>query len=292
MKIVKKTHSELCMKTGIIWGLVVWSLGFGGIPLFMIIALISDIGITEISCKRFVPTQVDCIKTQSRYFGLVESSSQTIPRVVEARFIQKIEKGDCDCDDSHIDNSVALVTKHGWMVTAAAEDAYRNGVKGNEVIMRKIANQLNDFFKSDEISVSVIWDNRFTGFNLTFLAFTGIFIVIAIITSCFALRIKTLRISKVDGVLEWRQLSFLGFKKRVFKINEITAVEMKTKIDGDCYLEFSPAIVLNSGEPFILDTAKQQKMMLTILNDIGSFLGIPIICDEGFNRHQQVPQIG
>ena len=166
------------MKQGIAWTALVCALMCSGIPLFMILGIMTDIGITEISCDRIGPTQVDCIKTQSRYYGFVVSPSEFIPRVTEARFIRKETEDDCDCDDTKIDNSVALITDSGEIVTAAAEDAYRNNVKGDEKIMRAMSNRLNEFMKSDEISVSVTWDNRFTGFNLAFIGFTSIFLTV------------------------------------------------------------------------------------------------------------------
>ena len=133
---------------------------------------------------------------------------------------------------------------------------------------------LNDFLKSNEPSVNVRWDNRFSGFNLFAIAFLSIFIAVGFLLLFKSLKIKALQISKVDGKLKLDQLSLFGRKFRVFDINQISAVKMKSDIHGGHYQDFSPTLVLNSGDRCILDTSRDREEMFHMLDTINAFLGL------------------
>ena len=264
------------MKQGILWIGIIFVLFFGGGPLFLILKLITDVGVTEIYCERIRHDQVDCIKTQTRYFGLIESLRQNIYDVDSAQFVREVDgiESDCECDEQYIANSVALKTANGQVITAAEEEQFRNNVKGDEVKMRIMTRKLNDFLKSTEPSVNVRWDNRFSGFNLFAVAFLSIFVVVGFLLLCKSLKIKALQISKVDGKLKWNQLSLFGRKLRVFDLNQIAAVKMKSDIHGGYYQDFSPTLVLNSGERCILDTSRDRQEMFQMIDTINAFLGL------------------
>ena len=276
MKIVKNTNSELYMKQGIFWIGFIFVLFFGGGPLLLILKLATDVGVTEIYCERIRHDQVDCIKTQSRYFGLIESTRQSIYDVDSAQFVQEVDgtESDCDCDEQYIANSVALKTSNGLVKTVAEEEQFRNNVKGDEVKMRMITRELNNFLKSNEPRVSVKWDNRFSGFNLFASAFLSIFVTIGFLMLCKSLKTKTLQISKVDGKLIWSQLSLFGRKLKVFDINQVSAVKMKSDIHGGYYQDFSPTLILNSGERRVLDTSQDREEMFHMMHTINAFLGL------------------
>ena len=276
MKIVKNTNSEVCMKQGIFWIGIIFVLFFGGGPLFLILKLITDVGVTEIYCERIRADQIDCTRTQSRYLGLIESTPQTIYGVDRAQFIREVDgiESDCKCDDQYIANSVALITVNGQVITAAEEEQFRNNVKGDEAKMRMMTRELNNFLKSNEASVIVSWDNRFSEFNIIAIAFLSVFVAVGFLLLFKSLKIKALQINKVDGKLKWSQLSLFGRKLKVFDINQISAVKMKSDIHGGHYQDFSPTLVLYSGERCILDTSRDREEMFHIIDTINAFLGL------------------
>jgi hypothetical protein len=105
MKMVQESATELVYRQGMNVLLLIWSLGFAGIPLVMLIGLFSDSGITRIDCVR-PPQQtsihspnsfVNCRAQRLTFWGLAPQKAQSIPRVLRAHQVSEITPSKSDC---------------------------------------------------------------------------------------------------------------------------------------------------------------------------------------------------
>lgn len=241
MKNIQQTGSELVIKNkpDISQSISVFILStfFMGIPLVMMLGIFSLIGVTTLKCKRVEPTQVNCEKQESKFFGLVKQPPIRFNQVKNAKFKteEKINsEGDLDnVGERTIENLVTLVTSSGE-VTFVEDFVTVNGVRGSAVEMQRIATKINNFIQSNQPSL-VIERDLGGGLNEILLPL-GFFIILPEIIGVSLLlihfRSQTLIFDKKSSQLILEQKTLLGKKHEYYPLNEIEGVDIEEKYYG------------------------------------------------------------
>jgi len=235
MKIIKHNSSELVIKEqGDVFGSVftlIWTTFFSGIPLIIILVMLSNVGVTTLKCKRVEPTQVSCEKQESKFFGLVEQLPIKFIQVKSAKFKSK-EGIDSEAGYT-IDNWVTLVTSSGE-VTFVEDFVAVNGVRGSASQMQEIATQINNFIQSNQPSLKIQRDLRADLWQSLFpIGFMSIFVLIGLVALFMQFRSEIIIFDKNNRRLIREQKSLLGKKYRYYSLDEIIEVDIKTRTDSD-----------------------------------------------------------
>lgn len=231
MKIIKQTSSELALKNKPDIFILLWVLGFMGIPFIMILGLFSQLGVTTLTCKRVEPTQVSCEKQESKFFGFIQQPSTGLSQVRSAKF--KSEEGIDSDGERTIDNWVNLVTSSGEVI--AVEDFVTvNGVRGSANEMQAITNKINTFIKSNQDYLEIQRDLRWDlGQSLLPLGFLSIFEIIGAIVLFLFFRSEMLIFDKNSGYLIRKQKTLLGYKYESYRLDEITGTKIERRTDNE-----------------------------------------------------------
>ncbi|MEO1134828.1 MAG: hypothetical protein AAFX40_19275 [Cyanobacteria bacterium J06639_1] len=251
MNILKQTSSELVLNhrpsVGTRLFMVVWSLGFVGIPLLMLGGLAYGLGITRLSCRRLEVQQVRCDRQTSNLMGLVKQPPETFLQVTAARTKSKREWVD-DSENGrqlHVDNWVVLDTERGEVTIL--EDAVRvNGTRGSESDMQQIANEIDSFLRSDRQSLDIVRDLRFRlGQSLLPIAFISIFPIVggAVIFSVFAS--ETWQFDGIKRQLVRDRQTLLGTRTWKLPFHRIRDVTLNTNTGSDGDTTYQVELVLD-----------------------------------------------
>jgi hypothetical protein len=237
MKIIEENYQKLVLekKTGLNLFLFIWGLGFGGIPLVILISMFASLGVININCQRIEPTQVNCQIHRTGFGGLISQDFQILNNVINAKF-EQIEGEDSD-GATTIDNKVVLKTQQGQ--NFAIEDSiYINGVRGNAQQMRRIESEINNFLNVNQPSLVLNIDNRWRWSNLFIFGFISIFIVIGgtvLLGNILIIGYEKIVIDKLTSKCDYEKVNLLGKKKDTYNLREITRIiiEESTDSDGD-----------------------------------------------------------
>lgn len=224
MKILEKTQNKLVCQSernvGRFVLFLIWGLGFGGIPLLMMLMMMLSTltfsAVEALTCKRVEPTQVNCELTQSTYMGLKKERSLSLSKVMGAKVN---EETDSKGDTSYI---VVILTK-----------------KGEVLLLNKNlydVSQINEFVKNiNSKELRIDYDNSWD--------FTGMLLVISLFfVSGFALIgssiynmtiVETYIFDKtLDKLIHHRQ-SCIGTKVKEYTFLDIVDVRVEEKTDSD-----------------------------------------------------------
>jgi hypothetical protein len=145
MKILEKTPNKLVYQSegnvGTYVFSLIWGLGFGGIPLLIMLSALTSSGVEALTCKRVEPTQINCELTQSTYMGLKKEPSLSLSKVRGAKVN---EETDSEGDTSY---EVVILTQKGEVLLSNDNP--------ND------ASQINNFVKnSNTTDLRIDYDNR------------------------------------------------------------------------------------------------------------------------------------
>jgi hypothetical protein len=175
--IVEESESKLLLKhqPGILINLFMmfWALGFGGIPLGMLVLFSSEFGVSRLSCKRVEPQLVDCAWSKSQYLGLVKTvSDRSIPQVADAKL--ESAKWPNGRGGGTAKVWVSLIAKSSkvrvFETTYAIESGFQPTFQPEAA--QKIKTFLNSQAPSFNIEEDTRWNEGFLGALIFFLPFT------------------------------------------------------------------------------------------------------------------------
>ncbi len=265
MKILEKTPNKLVCQSerniGINVVLLIWGLGFGGIPrLIMLIALTLS-GVETLTCKRIEPTKVNCELTQSTYMGLKKERSISLSKVMGAKVN---EKTDSEGDTFY---EVVISTQKGEVLLS-----HNNP---NDAL------KINNFVKdSNPTDLQINYDNRW---NVTgMLLFASLFVVIgfaSIGSSIYDMTVvETYIFDKALYKLIQQRRSCLGTKVKEYMFREIVDVRVEETTDSDGDISGYRVSLLLTGSKCLIfrasfpETNKEDSQELA--NTIANFLKI------------------
>jgi len=220
MKILEKTQNKLVCQSERNMGTYVFSLisalGFGGIPLFIMLSTLTSSAVEALTCKRVEPTQVNCELTQSTYMELKKERKISLSKVMGAKVN---EKTDSEGDTSY---EVIILTQKGE-VLLSNNNPYD-------------ASKLNDFVKnSNATDLRIDYDNR-GNVNGTLLL-TSLFVVIGLAgigSSIYNMTVvETYIFDKTLDKLIHHQRSCLGTQLKEYTLLEIVDVRVEETTDSD-----------------------------------------------------------
>jgi hypothetical protein len=277
MKLIKHDSSQMVFRTPrqlfTQIFLLIWGIGFGGIPLFMAFMLVRDSGGLSLGCDRQRWNQVNCQITKSKFFGLVPGESEKFEGIISAK---QITETDIDSDgDRTVDHKVTILTKKE-NVTYGQGRMYVNGVRGNFSETIFVANTIDRFIASREMKL-VTNHSEVEGGRIFMLLFLSPFILIGSTVVYFTFQVQTLILDRNQGLVS-RRISLLGLSlsQKSFSLadaNRVIIEDYKDSYDN-CY--FTPVIVLSTGEKFPLERLGHRDRALIVANQIRQFLYLPV----------------
>lgn len=227
MKIIKEKPSRLVLqqKSFPAAFTIFWALGFGAIPLFMVVWILFNMGITAVSCQRVQPTLINCFKSESKFLGLMQRPASELKNVTSAKYNSRTYT---DSDGDRQQEYWVSVIERGREVRVFRGD-------GRET--NAIATKINLFINSNEPFLLVRQDRRWRLSNLQVL-FPLSFMAIPFLILNFVFKIQTLIFDKNSQTLTYKQRRLLGVKSRCHEFGDIAKIEVEEYLDYDddkCY---------------------------------------------------------
>ncbi|MEM9264438.1 MAG: hypothetical protein AAGA46_02840 [Cyanobacteria bacterium P01_F01_bin.13] len=239
MKILKRTPSELLLRNRpslIDSGcLMIGTLLLSGVPLIIICIVVYGLGITRLNCQRIEPTQVRCDRTQTHLLGLISGPKTTFSQVIAAE--AKTNTIIDDEGDYIVDHWVVLHTNRGEV--NYIEDSIRriNGHRGSAQAMQAIANQINRFLASKEISLAIQYDMRVRGQVLLLISFLSFLVMIGANSLYSNFRSETLVFDKSLRQFRCTRRTLSGNKNWQCPLDEVrdVIIDIQTNSDSSTY---------------------------------------------------------
>ncbi|MEO0839884.1 MAG: hypothetical protein AAF063_13405 [Cyanobacteria bacterium J06643_5] len=235
MKYIEKTASALVIKNKLnisqsISAFVIATFLIG-LPLMVMLWVVYHIGVTTFKCKRIEANQVNCEKQESKFAGLVEQPPIKFIQVKSAEFKTR-EEIDSE-GDRLIENWVTLATSSGE-VTAVKDFASIDGATASASQMQQIANQFNNFIKSNQPYLVIERDLGEDLYNILLaLGFAMIIPEIIGVSLLFShFRYQTLTFDKKSGQLILEQKTLFSQKYEYYPLHKIQEVDIQEKYYG------------------------------------------------------------
>lgn len=234
MKIIKETPSRLVLQQKFFSAFsIYWALGFGAIPLFMVVWLLFNMGVTTLSCQRVQPTLINCFKSESRFLGLMQQPASDLKNVTSAKYNSK----------TYTDSDGDRQQEYWVSVIAKGREVRVFGGDGRET--NAIATKINLFINSNEPFLLVRQDRRWRLSNLSVL-FPLSFMAIPIFILNFVFKIQTFIFDKNSPTLTYRQRKLLGVKSRSHEFGNIAKIEVEESVDSDDDKHYKLSLLLPS----------------------------------------------
>ena len=276
MKIIKETSSKLVLRARFFSGfLLFWALGFGGIPLLMLVLFFFNTGVTTLSCQRVEPTLVNCERKESKLLGSIEWPTSSLKKVKTAKYnSQSYTDSDGDIQQEYWVSVIA----NNREISVFREFMSVNGVKGNAREMNAIATKINRFLSSNEQLLIVRQDRRWRFANLFIFLFLLLFVAIAIVVLNFTLQVQTFTFEKKSQLLRYKRISLLGIKTRCHNFRNI-AIEIEEYRDSDDDKWYKLNLLLPSASSnylLIMSGEKGLPEVQKMAGKLSEFIGVEI----------------
>lgn len=274
MKIIQQDDSKLILKEKPPISSILITILFTILPLTFVLAMIYDIGVTNLKCKRLEPTQVNCEIQQSKFFGFVEQPPKAFSKVTSAKLKTLREIG--SEGEPLVSNLVVLNTNQGE-ITVIEDSVFFNGVRGDASQMQSIANQINKFLDSNQVSLQIQRDLRGNfGQSIFPLIFISLFVLGGVILLFVILRSQTLVFDKKSGQLIREQKTLLGKKYEYYPLDEIKGVDIEEKYNSKKGISYELKLISKNIHRKILISDKNLRYVKNLRITIYEFLPIPL----------------
>lgn len=279
MKIIQHDSRQLILERKADFNpfLLVWGLFFGGIPLFMFSTFFAGLGVVNINCERVEITQVNCQVKRSHFAGLKMESLQPFNNVIKVQF-EQIKGVDSD-EQNTLDNKIILENKYEEKLLIE-DSMFVNGVKGNEREMRLLESQMQNFLNSQDIYLTVNYDNRWHLSNLAIFLFLSVFIVIGgvfFIRDIISLGYEKIIFDKSTSQLYFEKRNLLGKKNENHSLKQVTSIMIEVDKDSDGDEIYYLIVPVDNQKQYQLDRDSQIEMIQANANRIANFLEIKVI---------------
>lgn len=273
LDIVEQSESKLILKNkpGIIinFFLIFWALGFGGIPLGMIVFISSQFGVKTLSCERIEPKLIDCLWSKSQYLGFVQTvRNQPIKQVTEAKLESAQWSNGKGGGTAKL--WVSLITKSSKTRLFEEEYAIESGFK--PTFQPEAVQKIQTFINSQAPSFKIEEDTRlsesFWGVLIFFLPFP----LIAALLLYGGVRSQTITLDKTRNLYIREIHTLLGIRTKTYTLSEIHSVEM-TEYNNNNSRSYQLMIVLQSGEKYKFSGHRSYKRVKEVTNQLQDFLG-------------------
>lgn len=273
--IVEQTQTKLVFhrRNGLLRTLflLVWILGFGGIPLGVLALISSEYGVKTLNCQRAQdPKQINCQWSQSQYLGLVTTvQDRPIEQVTTAKF-----------DSAQWSNGQGGGTKKVWVSMVNTQDTTRlfeaqfSIESGHQpTFQSEVAQKVQAFITSQRPSLTLSQDTRlssgFWGGTLVFLPFT----IIAALVAYGVLRFQTLILDKPSNQFTIYIHTILGTRIKTYPLDELKS--LKVKEHWDEYTTYQLIFRFKTGKHYSLPLAFRAQPVHQVANQVQAFVNLP-----------------
>jgi hypothetical protein len=274
--IVEPSTSKLILKhhSGILFNLfmIFWSLGFGGLPLGMLVFIASEFGVTTLSCQRVEPKLVDCVWSESKYLGLVPKiSDQPIKQVTDA----KLESAEWSNRKGGGTAKVwvSLITKSSKTRLFETQYAIESGFKPK--FQPEATQKIKAFINSPASSFKIEQDTRLSGSFWGGLIFVLPFTLIGLLVLYASVRSQTITVDKTSNLYMRQIHTILGTRTKKYTIGDIQSVEVTEHLDRYRRRWYQLMIVLRSGKKYKLPAMINRNRVQEVADRVRKFLGLP-----------------
>lgn len=273
--IVEQSPSKLVIENnpGILAKLfiIIWALGFGGIPSGLIVLMASQYGVTTLSCKRVESQQVDCLYSQSHYLGFrTKVQNQPIRQVTDAKF--ELAEWSNGKGGGTAKAWVSLINKSGKTRLFEIQYAIESGFKPH--FQPDAAQQLKTFIQSQAPTFKIEEDKRWSSGFWIGVVFFSLFPLIAALAVYVAVRSQRITLDKTNNLYTRQVDTLLGTHIRIEPLDEIKSVEVIEYRHPRYRWRFAYqlVIVLWSGKQYKLPSNMNPYLVYEVESQIKSFL--------------------
>ncbi|AFZ20472.1 hypothetical protein [Allocoleopsis franciscana] len=273
--IVEQNKSKLILKHqhGILINLfiIVWALGFSGIPLGMIVLIASEFGVTTLSCQRVEPKLIDCVWSKSQYLGFVPKvSNQPIQQVTDA----KLESAEWSNGKGGGTAKVwvSLITKSSKTRLFETQYAIESGFK--PTFQPEVAQKIKTFINSQATLFKIEEDTRLSGSFLGGLILFLPFTLIGALVLYASVRSRTIILDKTRNLYIRQIHTVLGTQTQTYTLSEIKSVEVMNYVDSDHWQWYQLMIVLQSNKKYKFPGMINYNRVQEVANQLQNFIGL------------------
>lgn len=252
--------------------LLVWLLGFGGIPLGVLALISSEYGVTTLNCQRTQdPKQINCQWSQSQYLGLVKTiQDRPIEQVIAAKF-----------DSAQWSDGQGGGTEKVWVTmmtsqgtTRLFETQFAIESAHQPTFQAEVAQKVQAFINSQGPSLTLSQDTRlssgFWGGTLVFLPFT----IIAVLFTYGTLRFQTLILDKTSNQFTIYIHTILGTRIKTYPLDELKSLKVKEHWDDSTTYQL--IFRFKAGKHYTLPLAYRAQPVHQVANQVQEFVSLPI----------------
>lgn len=267
MKIVEQTATRMVLRQkpqGILF-VVVWSSLFSGIPLAIIISLMSKAGVTSVLCQRVQPTQVACEVSQSQFFGLVSNGRTTLQSVSAAELDAQTYTNE---DGDYQVYRAVLVGPQGSINAINYSSDY--------LMAQDVVTQVNQMLHTQQPRLQLTYDTRWN-LNETIvpILFLSMFVTAGLGLLYGVVRTRTLILDKVLNRLTYKTWTLLGTRRLDLPLGVVTEVKLKQHTDSYGNKYYEPILVPDAVRRIALSNISNRQQALEMQEQVRQFLQLP-----------------
>ncbi|MCS6959647.1 MAG: hypothetical protein RMK91_06310 [Pseudanabaenaceae cyanobacterium SKYGB_i_bin29] len=268
VKVTRKT-GEISFTTApplfLILFMLVWGIGFIGMPLFMIGMSLSRLGITKFTCQKIEPRLADCQLSMTPRLSIFPVSVQEYKGVKGAKYVEETRR-DSEGDEYKV--YFVELQKVGGV----------EKLRMSYELAAQIPPRLDTFLKSQEETFTLTEERNFDPLFLLSILFPGLFIVIGVSAVAAFLWVEKLSINSNFGQVSYLRIGIPLFR-RIYSFNEIQSVRIDTVRDEDSTI-YKVQILPCKGKPIEVDSTTDRDEAIGLLREVGSMIGCPQIEPE------------
>jgi hypothetical protein len=204
-------------------------------------------GVTTLTCDR-QSTQVHCIKSQSRFFGLTQDADVVIEPLTGVQ-VDRETRTDDDGDPYPVHRVMLL--SHPVVIPLTDYST-----RGAEV--RRQANQIQTFLQSSQASLILQHDSRWKSDVLITTAFTVVFQAIGAAVLSAVLRTKTVIFDKTLNQYTQTIQTLWGTRVKTDPLDQIERVDLEEE-DSAGDRSYRPVLRLRDGQPLTFNYTQNEQ---------------------------------
>jgi hypothetical protein len=240
--------------------------------------IISEMGLTKLTCDRITLTQVNCQLSTSHYFGLKTKPTSSYKFVKSAIVHQAEEQTNITVNDEpivHRNYGLGLQTQRGEEIVLETRDPY---------LTDDWDNRLNTFLKSQQQSFKLVRDTRLN-FNLevnhkmvtSFLIFLGTFGLLGIVVFLAAFYSGDITLNKSQNLIIHRQTLF-GWTKIVRSpLSDILDIKIYAVTDSDDDINYHILMTFRSHRNQLFPMGPDVGPVNQFASQLCEFIGLPFV---------------
>lgn len=270
MKIVEQTASRMVLRQkspGLTLFILLWASLFSGMPLIVIVGLIFNSGVRQLTCHRIEPSQINCQFQKSQVGGLLNTEPIRIPQIKAAELQQETRRN--DDGDYLVYRSTLLTSERTFDLSDFSTDEQTNA---------NWVSQINQFISSQQTELVLTHDNRWNlSKTIAPILFLSLFVIVGFSVVYAVVRSQTLILDKNLNRITYKVWTLLGTRRSDYPLGIIRQVELKEHTDSYGNKSYEPILVPDQAKRISFAHATNRQEALQIQAKIQDFLNLSAI---------------